>query len=157
MSLRTFILDLDVLDWEPIESNIMQDTAVCCLKMISPSIKKLRLQFYLMDLRLARVDCLFSETRWTVLDYVLSCLPALETIEIALNVKVFIGHDEFVSHEVDEGFRRSIVERLSLTACECALAEEDCALTRSTASCAIYMKLNLPVADYYAPEMILRD
>lgn len=118
MSLRTFILNLDVLDWEPTESNIMQETALCCLKIISPSITELRLQFYLMDLRLARADCLFSEARWTVVDYALSCLPALETVEISVNVKVFIGHDKFVCRKVDERFERSLVNRLSLTACE---------------------------------------
>lgn len=116
MTLRTFVLELDVLDWEPEESNTMQDTALSCLKTISPTITNLQLHFYLIDIELASVRCLLSESRWIILDGVVSQLLELETFEIVLNVKVFLGVDEYISKVIEDGLRIKFLQALHRTA-----------------------------------------
>lgn len=160
-ALRTFVLELDVLDWEPEESNTMQDTALTCLKIISPTITKLQLQFYLIDIGLASVCCLLSDSRWMTLDRIVSQLPKLETFQIVLNVKVFLGVDEYVSQDVEHGVRAKFLQRLHLTVGQYMHMIQLCTMCSNcifiASSCEIILTLNLPVADYSAPELVMTD
>lgn len=156
VALRTFVLDLDVLDWEPEDSNIMQEMALSCLKILPPTIVNLHLQFYLIDIELATAECLLSETRWTVLDKILSRFSQLETFEIALNVKVFLGNEAHVSKVVDESLRQKFLHRLRITNSEYRRQANTIHIKLTLSldtSCKILITLNLPIVDYHAPEM----
>lgn len=114
--LQHFVVDTEIITWEPWECTVVQKRLLDVISAISRSISHLSLNFNLADWRLATADCLLSETRWAILDNHISQLSNLKMLEIALDIKVVDGRDDYSQSAVDNTVRRTILEQLPICA-----------------------------------------
>lgn len=119
-SLRTFVLITNIMDWKPDEFEIVQEAFISTVRSISPSVTRLCLHFYLVDVTLAFPECLLSNARWRLLDMAITDMPNLNNLEFALYVALDIPSiDNHFTTEMHGVLQMLVLAKLPLTAGLC--------------------------------------